>query len=439
MKKKTILFVLALLIALPLSVPAMAAKEHGAIYDETELLESGTLTVQGEQTLPQLTDTLGLDLRVDVLTQTSYDSMSDTAAGIYARYDYGYGEDKEGATLTLLLEPQEGGGYAMPASDGWCVYANLSEGRGSSQELAAAIHDAVQPYMTEGAWNGEDMTLSSMALAKAVDAMAEAAEAYILKNCPPEAYSEPVHREETAAQGQDSVEMKYIFDVSDLLGYEEWRELESRAGAYSQNHHCGIYFALVDDYTDYGDGSVYQVTYEIYHQMQLGMGDNRDGIIVLLSMEERHYAMFVYGDYAEYAFNEFGQEKLEEKFLGDFGHDDWYGGIANYLDACDEFLTMAEAGEPVRPPYELYFFAIAVLACLAAGIVCHWLVCNMKGVRQKAEANAYIAKDGLHLEIQRDQFIRTSVTRSRIEKESSGSGSSRRESGGGGSGRSGRF
>ena len=81
MKKKTILFVLALLIALPLSVPAMAAKEHGAIYDETELLESGTLTVQGEQTLPQLTDTLGLDLRVDVLTQTSYDSMSDTAAG----------------------------------------------------------------------------------------------------------------------------------------------------------------------------------------------------------------------------------------------------------------------------------------------------------------------------------------------------------------------
>ena len=64
---------------------------------------------------------------------------------------------------------------------------------------------------------------------------------------------------------------------------------------------------------------------------------------------------------------------------------------------------------------------------------------DLEAVRQKAEANAYIAKDGLHLEIQRDQFIRTSVTRSRIEKESSGSGSSRRESGGGGSGRSGRF
>ena len=38
------------------------------------------------------------------------------------------------------------------------------------------------------------------------------------------------------------------------------------------------------------------------------MGDDRDGIIILLSMAERDYAMFVYGTYAETAFNSYGQE-----------------------------------------------------------------------------------------------------------------------------------
>lgn len=73
---------------------------------------------------------------------------------------------------------------------------------------------------------------------------------------------------------------------------------------------------MVDDYTEYRDGSVFEVTYQLYHNNQLGVGDGRDGVIVLLSMEERDYAMFVYGEYAEYAFDEYGQEKLEEKFLG---------------------------------------------------------------------------------------------------------------------------
>ena len=87
---------------------------------------------------------------MDVLTQISYDSIADAAAGIYARYGYGYGEEREGATLTILMEPQDTGTYAMPA-DGWCVYANLSEERGSSQALADVIRTAVEPSMAQQA------------------------------------------------------------------------------------------------------------------------------------------------------------------------------------------------------------------------------------------------------------------------------------------------
>lgn len=105
MKKTCSIFALILLLAMSLCTPALAASEYGVIYDETDELGSATLTMQGEQTLPELSETLGIDLRVDVLTQISYDSIADAAAGIYARYGYGYGEEREGATLTILMEP----------------------------------------------------------------------------------------------------------------------------------------------------------------------------------------------------------------------------------------------------------------------------------------------------------------------------------------------
>ena len=64
MKKTCSIFALILLLAMSLCTPALAASEYGVIYDETDELGSDTLTMQGEQTLPELSETLGIDLRV---------------------------------------------------------------------------------------------------------------------------------------------------------------------------------------------------------------------------------------------------------------------------------------------------------------------------------------------------------------------------------------
>ena len=104
MKKIYSVLTLAVMLATFLCLPVSAAQTHGVIYDETEELASAVLTMQGEETLPELSEALGIDLRVDVLTQTSYDSISDTAAGIYDRYGYGYGEEQEGADMVTVME-----------------------------------------------------------------------------------------------------------------------------------------------------------------------------------------------------------------------------------------------------------------------------------------------------------------------------------------------
>ena len=183
------------MLSLILAVPAMARTDYGVIYDETEQLGSQYLEMQGVETLPALSKTLGLDLRVDVLTLIADDTIGEAAQWIYYAYGYGWGERLEGATLTILMEPTVDGTYAMPA-DGWCIYTSLRPGRGDSQALASAIRDAVEPSMAERAWNGEDLTMSATALTQAVDAMAEAASDYILTNCPPDAEEEPTMPEE---------------------------------------------------------------------------------------------------------------------------------------------------------------------------------------------------------------------------------------------------
>ena len=438
MKRKMTALLTALLLVLALGFPAMAAMEYGAVYDETEALGSVELTYQGEQKLPQLTEALGVDLRVDVFTDEGVEdtSVSDIAVYVYANSGYGCGAQKDGVSLTLLLRGTEDGVYTLSESD-WCVYALLDTARGSAQDLSGIVHDAVSPYMDERAWNGEDVTMSATALSQAVDAMAESVENYIRANAVTDVVGETA---ESQTQEPTGADMNYIFDLSDQLSYEEWAELEARASDISQRHGCGVYAAFVDDFTEYGGGNdVYKTTYQLYHASELGMGADRDGIIILLSMDDRDYAMFVYGDYAEYAFDRYGQKELEDAFLGYFGDNDWYGGVSHYLDTCDEYLTRAEEGKPVRKNTLPIYLIVVAASCAIAGGICLMLKWQMKTVHKKAEANEYVAAGGLNLTKQYDRYTHTTETRRKIHDDSDSDSGTSSCSGGGGSGRSGKF
>ena len=438
MKRKMTALLTALLLVLALGFPAMAAMEYGAVYDETEALGSVELTYQGEQKLPQLTEALGVDLRVDVFTDEGVEDISvlDIAVYVYENSGYGCGEEKDGVSLTLLLRGTEDGVYTLSEAD-WCVYALLDTARGSAQDLSGIVHDAVSPYMDERAWNGEDVTMSATALSQAVDAMAESVENYIRANAVTDVAGETA---ESQTQEPTGADMNYIFDLSDQLSYEEWTELEARAADISQRHGCGVYAAFVDDFTEYGGGNdVYKTTYQLYHASELGMGADRDGIIILLSMDDRDYAMFVYGDHAEYAFDRYGQKELEDAFLGYFGDNDWYGGVSHYLDTCDEYLTRAEEGKPVRKNTLPMYLIVVVASCAIAGGICLMLKWQMKTVHNKAEANEYVAAGGLNLTKQYDRYTHTTETRRKIHDDSDSDSGTSSCSGGGGSGRSGKF
>lgn len=155
-------------------------------------------------------------------------------------------------------------------------------------------------------------------------------------------------------------------------------------------------------------------------------------------MAERDWAMFCYGSHCEYAFNSYGQEKLEKVFLDNFGEDDWYGGFEDYVKECRVYLEKAANGKPVRASLFFPMLVVIGLSLLAAIAIVAVIWQKMDNVSEKATANAYVAA-GLRLTEQTDRFTHKTTSSRKIERSSSSGGSSRSESGGGGSGRSGKF
>ena len=228
----------------------------------------------------------------------------------------------------------------------------------------------------------------------------------------------------------------YVTDEADILTDEEDLELEALLQGISEEHNIGVYLIAVDDYTDYGEGSVYEVTYGLYHEYTMGKGEERNGVMLLLSMEQRDFATFVYGADAQYAFSDYALQQLEEEFLPHFGENDWYAGFKTYAETCGEYLAKAAAGEPVEEGKGMTYLIVIGVSFLISLIVATILKAGMKSVEANREADAYIARE-LNLTMNSDQFTHTTKTRTKIESDSDSD--SKAHSGGGGHGRSGKF
>ena len=229
--------------------------------------------------------------------------------------------------------------------------------------------------------------------------------------------------------------VRYVADACGLLSADERTSLEEQAANISEQYGCGVYIVTVDDYTNYGGGGIWDVAAEIYSGLGFGAGSGHDGIMLLLSMNGRDYALYVRGERAEYAFNDYAQEQLEDAFLGDFGNNNWSGGFSGYLSACERYLTSAQKGSPAQASPVVPVAVSVLISCVIALMICLILSSMMKTVHQKNDAREYVAAGGLNLTRQVDHFTHATETRRKIE---SGSGGSR-SSGGSGSGHSGKF
>ena len=223
-------------------------------------------------------------------------------------------------------------------------------------------------------------------------------------------------------------QLSYVTDSAGLLSPGEVDALELQARQLSEQYHCGLYIVTVPDYKDIHSGSAYECAKAIYQSYDLGMGSEKAGILLLLSMAERDYALAAYGMPTHTAFTDYGKDLLSDEFLPFFRENDWNGGFARYLSFSSYLLEEAAKGTPVdvgTHEEPLGFFGAMILAlpasCVIALIVCLIFCVQMKTARRQTSAGNYVVQDSFRLSRQQDIFLRRSRRTERIVRESSSS------------------
>ena len=239
-----------------------------------------------------------------------------------------------------------------------------------------------------------------------------------------------------AAEGES---FAYVTDAAGILSEQELQSLEESAARISAQYGCAVYIVTLPDYKTYNNESVERCAEELYHYFDLGWGEDRDGLILLLSMAERDYDLWGYGPYAKYTFTEYALNRLEQSFLPYFRQNDWYGGFQAYLRCAEQALIKAAQGEPESYQMPLGLKAAASLgpASLIGFLVCGIFKGQMKTAKEKVTAEDYVVSGSARLHVKEDQFLNRTRTVHVIESNPGGGGG--RPSGGGTSHHSGKF
>ena len=233
-----------------------------------------------------------------------------------------------------------------------------------------------------------------------------------------------------------------IYDTEGLLTDDEYWTLEDYAQEISTQRQCAVYFVAVDDFRNYGDGDIFNVARQIFLASDFGMGEGKDGVMLLLSMADRDYSLIVHG-FGETALTDYGREYICEHFLDDFADDDWFHGVYDYLAYTDDLLNQAREGN-IYDRGSWITGGVLWVCSLILGAVTALIVCLIqrammrKKVCQQTSALDYVHGD-VHITRKRDVYSHTTEVRRKIEQKDSGDSGSHSHSFDGFSGTSGKF
>ena len=224
-------------------------------------------------------------------------------------------------------------------------------------------------------------------------------------------------------------ELTRVVDLADLLDNSEEADLLSMLDEISNRQELDVVVVTVNTLDgktpmDYAD--------DFYDYNGYGFGENRDGVLLLVSMEDRDRWISTSG-YGITVFTDAGIEYISEKFLPDLSDGNYADAFTTYAEHCDEFITQARTGEPYDTnnlPKEPFNVFTSLLISLAVGILVSLIVTGkMKGklktVRMQPAAEEYVRKGSMLVTESSDLFLYSHVDRRAKSKDNdSGGGSS---------------
>lgn len=219
-----------------------------------------------------------------------------------------------------------------------------------------------------------------------------------------------------------------VIDEGSLLTSDEIKNLKTQLDEISKRQQCDVVIVTVDSL---GEKTSTEYADNYYDDNGYGIGEGDDGILLLVSMEERDWAISTYG-YGITAFTDAGQAYIMEEVQQKLSDGAYFEAFQSFASQCDDFLTEAKEDTPYdsnnlpkgKPP--LVWIPIALLVGIVIALVSTGVMKGkLKSVRKQPSAANYEKHDSFRVTDQRDIFLYNHIERRAKPKENnSGSGGS---------------
>ena len=220
-----------------------------------------------------------------------------------------------------------------------------------------------------------------------------------------------------------------LVDEAGLLSEEESSTLINKLEEISQRQKNEVAVVTVNSL----EGKTAEAYADDYYDYNgYGYREKDDGLLLLVSMGEREWAVTTYGYCHTVAFTDAGLDYISSEFRRKLSSGEYAKAFDCFADLCDDFLTQAATGEPYDvdnmpkgkvSPFWLYT-DLVVAFFISFGIV-KGKSRNLKFVKKQESAKAYERRGSLSLRRSTDSFVNRIVTQKTIRNEkNSSSGSS---------------
>lgn len=217
-----------------------------------------------------------------------------------------------------------------------------------------------------------------------------------------------------------------LVDAAGLLTEEQAERLTEKLDEISERQNFDVIIVTVDSLEGC---TATQFADDTFDYNGFGTGDNHDGILLLISMEERDWAISTHG-YGITVFTDAGQEYMVDNFIGHISNGDYYEGFDKFADLADQLITQAKTGVPYdinnlpKKPMSPVWILISILGgILIALIITGAMRSSLKSVSKQRAAGNYIVSTVMSPFANQDLYLYSVVTKQAKPKESEGGSS----------------
>ncbi len=206
-----------------------------------------------------------------------------------------------------------------------------------------------------------------------------------------------------------------VFDADELLTYEEVSSLQTKLDALSLKYNCDIIVATTPSLEGY---DVEEYSDALYKAANYGMGEYKDGFMLLICLEYRDWALTSYGNAGE-KFTDAKITYVRENIMPHLSDDEFYEAFDTFADSCE--YVLANHGKTTTTFNSLWIVVAIVIGIIIAFITVLIMKSQLKSVRSQPAANNYLKNGSLNITHSRDIFLYSTISRRAKPQQSSAS------------------